>query len=80
MELPAKTASTIYIREDLAGDKSGNHSPGGAVVPSVLTCLLSIRAKPVLPRAAPGMDCTLGLLWDREALAKQRGIGKLRCA
>lgn len=27
MGLPAKAASTIYIREDLAGDKSGSHFP-----------------------------------------------------
>lgn len=65
MGLPAKRASTIYIREDLAGDKSGSHSPGGAAVPAALTCLPSIRAKPVPPRAAPGMNCTFGVPWEK---------------
>lgn len=63
MGLSAKRASTIYIREDLAGDKSGSPCPGGVIVPAVLTCLAGVRAKPVLPYAAPGMSCTFEVLW-----------------
>lgn len=79
MGLPAKRASTIYIREDLAGDKSGSHSAGGTAVPAVLTCLPGVRAKPVPPRAAPGMNCTFGVPWERWAVMQMRDNGKLRC-
>lgn len=80
MGLPAKRAPTIYIREDLAGDKSGSPSPGGAAVPAALTCLPAVGAKPVSPRAALGTSYTFGVPWERQRLMVVRSNGRFGLA